>query len=335
MKKSVKMADIAARFGVSNVTVSKALSGKDGVSEDLRNKIIAAADEMGYHYGGIAKNQKSDKTYNIGVLIPERFVERNNSFYWTLYNNTAHELMNNNYYCIMELLKQEDEDACRLPKMLSENKVDGVIVLGQIHNSYADVITSQYSDILIFLDFYDKHRNIDTVLTDNFYDTYILADYLIQMGHKKIGFIGSVNATSSIQDRFMGYLKAIVENNFDYRKDWVIDDRDENGKTIEIVFPEEMPTAFVCNCDETAYYAIRKLKELGYSVPDDISVVGFDNFLMSDICEPAITTVEVNMPEMAKMAVEMLIKKINCKEYVQGRRLINGKLIIKDSVKKI
>ena len=154
MKKQVKLADIAARFGVSNVTVSKALSDKDGVSEDLRGKIKAAANEMGYRRSASDKVHQTDRTRNIGILIPERFLGRNNSFYWTLYNNVAHELMSCDYYCIMELLKPEDEDACRFPRMLLENKVEGVIILGQLHNSYADAMASKYSNILIFLDFY-------------------------------------------------------------------------------------------------------------------------------------------------------------------------------------
>ena len=80
------------------------------------------------------------------------------------------------------------------------------------------------------------------------------------MGHRKIGFIGSKFATSSIFDRYMGYLKALIENGLEVREDWVIDDRNQRD-FIEMTFPEEMPTAFVCNCDEAAYHAIRQLRE--------------------------------------------------------------------------
>jgi len=96
-----------------------------------------------------------------------------------------------------------------------------------------------------------------------------------------------------------------------------------------------MPTAFVCNCDETAFRIISMLKVRGISVPDDISVVGFDNFIVSDVCDPPITTVEVNMKAMAEETVETMIRKLENKKYSSGRKIILGKLIIKESVKKI
>ena len=96
-----------------------------------------------------------------------------------------------------------------------------------------------------------------------------------------------------------------------------------------------MPTAFVCNCDETAFRVITALKSKGLRVPEDISVVGFDNFIVSDVCDPPITTVEVNMKAMAEETVETMIRKLENKKYKSGRKIILGKLILKESVKKL
>lgn len=331
MRKEVTMSDIAKKFNVSNVTVSKALADKDGVSEDLRDKIKACAAEMGYKLSG-SKASRDGKSGNIGVIIPGRFIRPNGSFYWALYNMLVMELMKKGYYCIMEIMDADSEKELQLPKMLTDKKVSGLIVLGQVSPEYCRMINVKYSP-LVFLDFYDKHLEVEAILSDGYFGSYRLTDYLFEMGHKKIGFVGTLNATSSIKDRYMGYCRAHVEYNMQVNSEWVLDDRDANGGDIVIKLPDSMPTAFVCNCDETAYKLIKRLRECGYRVPEDISVAGYDNYLISDICEPAITTIEVNVSDMAKAAVGAILKKIENPSYRFGRKLIVGNLIIKDSVK--
>jgi len=334
MKKSVKMSDIAQKLNVSNVTISKALADKDGVSEELRTKIKQLASEMGYSYNSTAKSLKDGLTYNIGIIVPERFLGMTMSFYWVLYQNISKELLKKNYYGIFETLKQEDEENLVLPKMIQDQKIDGIIILGQANRQYVNEIMK--TDIpMICMDFYENMPNIDTIVTDNFYGTYLLTDYLIENGHRDIGFVGSIRATSSIQDRYLGYFKALIENDIAYNNEWTISDRADSGAYIDIVLPEKMPTAFVCNCDEAAYRLIKTLQKNGFEVPNDISVVGFDNYLISEICDPSITTVEVDMKAMAQSGVELIVQKVNHVHYKVGRRLISGKIIIKESVKNI
>ena len=115
----------------------------------------------------------------------------------------------------------------------------------------------------------------------------------------------------------------------------MICDRDKHGKYIELKFPKDMPTAFVCNCDAIAYNLILKLKEMGYSVPKDFSVVGFDNNIYATISEPKITTVEVDVEEMAGTAVKSILDKIKKENKSQGRSTIMGRIVYRDSVKTI
>jgi LacI family transcriptional regulator len=168
---------------------------------------------------------------------------------------------------------------------------------------------------------------------------YLLTDYLIENGHTDIRFIGRLNATSSIQDRYLGYVKALMENEIctqDSDIPKAINDRDDNGITLkEFDLPEKLPTAFVCNCDETAFRLISILRARNINVPEDVSVVGFDNFIVSDVCDPPITTVEVNMKAMAEETVATMLKKLENKKYRAGRKIILGKTVIKESVKKL
>ena len=162
----------------------------------------------------------------------------------------------------------------------------------------------------------------------------MLTNYLINAGHRNIGFLGTITSTSSIQDRYLGYYKALLEKGIPLRSEWVIDDRGPEGTSYpHFDLPVQKPTAFVCNCDEAAYCLLNQLRSEGYVVPDDISIVGYDNHIYSTISNPRITTIDVESKRMSYEAVETIIKKIRDKNYSRGRTLVTGKLIIRDSVK--
>ncbi|MFT8349562.1 LacI family DNA-binding transcriptional regulator [Clostridium saccharoperbutylacetonicum] len=335
MAKAIKLADIAEVLKVSKVTVSKALSDKDGVSDELREKIKKVAAEMGYRQNSIAKSLRDGYTYNIGVLIPEGFVEMYHSFYWELYQNVLNALTQKSYYGIMEVVNREDENNNVVPRMLQDSKVDGIIVMGELKKEYVEFLNSLDDVPVVMLDTYDKHIDYDTVTSDNYYGMYLLTDYLIEMGHRDILFVGNPRATSSIQDRFLGFTKALLERGIEYTSNSYISDREIGKKELNFELPEKMPTAFACNCDSVAYLLIKKLQDKGYKVPEDISVVGFDNYLITEISDLGITTFEVDMKTMAETAVDVILKKVRKVDYKPARRVICGKIVIKDTVKEL
>ncbi|MGL4345134.1 MAG: substrate-binding domain-containing protein, partial [Cellulosilyticaceae bacterium] len=144
------------------------------------------------------------------------------------------------------------------------------------------------------------------------------------------------NATSSIQDRFLGYYRSLLEAKLEIRTHWVISDRDEEGEAIAFILPQEMPTAFVCNCDDTAYKFINHLKKQGYKVPDEISIVGFDNDIYAEVCEPKLTTLAVDVETMTQKAATLMISKVEEEVTVKSTRIfVTGDIIYRNSVKKI
>ena len=335
IKKSVTMSDIAKEIGVSTVTVSKALGDKDGVGSELREKIKKKAEEMGYRFSGSSKDPKADLTYSISVIVAKHFINDASAFYWVIYRYIVELLQKQNYYGILDVVSEEDEETCGMPKSVTDKKVDGVIVLGQLSGTYANALLS-LGVPTVFLDFYSSRSDVETVIADNFFGSYIITNYLIGLGHRRIGFVGTVNSTSSIQDRFLGFYKAHIENRIRMNQAWIIDDRKSDGTQLtEYTIPSELPTAFVCNCDETAHKLINQLKSRGLRIPEDISVVGYDNHIYSTISDPRITTIDVNSYEMSDHAVEIIIRKIKDKSYRCGRVLVTGKLVERDSVKRL
>ena len=136
-------------------------------------------------------------------------------------------------------------------------------------------------------------------------------------------------------DRYIGYWRAMLIAGLEIRDDWLIDDRDEEGEKIEIVLPDEMPTAFVCNSDATAFELVKRLQGEGYTVPDDISVVGFDNFIYSEMSTPKITTYGVDTDALVQNTVRIMLEKLEDKDFSVGRVLVAGTLEERESVRQI
>ena len=338
MNKSVTMKNIADALGVSTVTVSKALSDKEGVGEQLRRIIKQKADEMGYcHSTSKAKGVQDGSKFNIGVIVASNYVDPDSyAFYLKVYHHVILALRKSNYSGIMEIITEDMRDSMALPVVASERKVDGIIVLGQLSTAYVQKVKDTGIP-LVLLDFYDGELEADSVVTDNVYGAYGLTEYCITMGHRKIAFVGSIHATASILDRYLGYYRALLVHGIEPRPEYILEDRDENCLfKREIALPEDMPTAFVCNCDELAYLLMEQLRKKGIRVPEDVSVVGFDNYTFIDhFTYRKLTTVAVNVEAMASEAVSLLIRQIEGGEPSNVRKVINGTLLIRDSVKNI
>ena len=332
-KKQVRLSDIAQKLNISTVTVSKALSNKEGVGDELREQIKKLASEMGYKFKSTAS---AGTTGNIGIVIPSRFFSPDASFYWYIFNHLSTALLKKGWYSIMELVSDQDEKELNLPHLLTDKKTDGILFLGQLSDEYVKKVSARYSNFIL-MDYYTADSDIDCIVNDDYYNSYLITSYLISVGHKKIRFVGTFNATSSIKDRYMGYERAMHENKLPCSFDKIIDDRDAKGMLIKMKLPgkEQMPTAFVCNSDLTASRLIQQLKEAGIKVPKDVSVTGYDNFLSEEEKTIPLTTVGVEPQLLCSMAAELIINKITGKPYIKGRHLATGKIIVRDSVMRL
>ena len=333
----VRMKDIAEKLGVSTVTVSKALSGQRGVSEELRGRIRQTASEMGY-LPDQSRRDKSRVHYNIGILTSERFVDRADSFYSHLLQLVTAEASAMECFSMMEVITAQMEQHDILPKILHrENGIDGVIVLGFLEEHYLDCLFGNPDVPVILLDFITHRRLCDCVISDNFYGSCQLTDYLFRKGHRKIAFVGTVLATGSITDRYLGYRKSMLEHSISVPDEWVIPDRDIGTGCVDrerfFPLPEDLPTAFVCNSDLTAAHLCRKLAAMGVRCPEDVSITGFDNFIYPGVEEGQFTTYEVDTKAMARKAVHNLIHKLNGEYYRRGIIVVTGRLIEYGSVR--
>ena len=325
---NVTMRDIGKKVGVSAVTVSKALAGKSGVSDEMRQRIVQIASELGYVNPNAIQGQKA-RRLDVGILVPDHFFS-GESFYFTFYRHLVQVLSNAGHFGLMEILTKESDARLELPHLLRSHRVDALILLGQPSKDYVRMIVNQPQPV-VFLDFFDESAAADAVVGDNTYGTYRLTNHLIKNGHRDIGFVGNCRATSSIMDRYLGFFRAMISRSLPIRPECIVRDRDDNGDEIPLSLPEKLPTAFVCNCDVVARRLIDQLQKQGVRVPEDVSVVGFDDFTMGNSNPPALTTFRVDFHSMAHLAVKMVTDRCAGLQRPFGRVVVSGQPVYRDS----
>ena len=326
---SVTMRELGKRLGVSAVTVSKALAGKSGVSEEMRQKIIRLANELGY-VNPNAQPARRDKELDVGILIPSAFFSPD-SFYAMLYKELVQSLTEAGYFGLLELVTPEMMQGLVLPNLLRSRRVDAIILMGQPEHAYTELLVRQQVPV-ICVDFFDTRIQADMVVGDSTGGMAMLTRHLIDQGHRDIAFYGTVNATSSIMERYLGYLAAMLGGQLPVQPEYLIPDRDENGTLRPLHLPEKCPTALVCNCDWAARWAIDQLTKQGLRVPEDISVVGYDDFSYTPATVPALTTYRVHRMDMCRTAVQLLGERCAGSRKPMCRIVVGGECVFRDSV---
>ena len=327
---NVTMRDIGRMMGVSAVTVSKALAGKSGVSEDMRRKIVRLAAEMGY-VNPNAGQVRPARSLDVGILIPDRFFSPD-SFYAMFYKELVQALTDAGHFGILEMLTAQTVADLTLPNMVRSRHVDALVMLGQPSEAYRQMIARQATP-MVFLDFYDTAVMADAVVGDSTYGAACLTEHLIARGHRDIGFVGDVRASSSIMERYLGFVSAMMRSGLSVRPECIVKDRDEQGNLMPLDLPEQLPTAFVCNCDTVAAWVIEQLQSRGVRVPEDVSVTGYDDFLPGSPAIPALTTFRVDRRAMVQTTVRLVMEHCSGIRRPVGRVVVGGQPIYRDSVK--
>lgn len=335
MSKKITMSDIAKELGISTVTVSKALSGQKGVGEQMRQRIIEIANERGYQK---SVSIEANESYKIGVLIGSRYVGNIDSFYGHMYQIFSAKAAKIGSFTMLEILSDDDEKNLVYPKIIGDGNVDAVVIMGALGEEYLNMLDDKLGTPTFYMDFTDRKHKKDSVISGSFYGSYILTNYLFDKGHTQIGYVGTVLSTPSITDRYLGYVRAMMEHGIDIKKEWILNDRSINNDKVDLennlVLPKgKLPTAFVCNCDLTANVFMQYLKVKGYKVPEDISIVGYDDFLFADVSSIGITTYKVDMDEMVKRTLKRITHVLRGEKYRGGLSIVEGYLIERDSVK--
>ncbi|MBD3917189.1 LacI family DNA-binding transcriptional regulator [Paenibacillus sp. PR3] len=335
-KKKVSMQDIADHLGISKNAVSLALLNKQGVSTDMRNKIIEAAKQLGY--GPYGDN------HNIGgtvlVLVPERIMSYEDNEHFKFFHDIIWGLEKSirarGLNAVIAPIDAEMEANLILPRHCTELTYKGIILFGIVDRAYAEIVW-ELEVPLVMLDSYHSGLPCPVVASDNVEGAYEAVSVLIQAGHRDIGFIGPTNLTSSHQERWFGYWRAMTENGLSIDPAKVMsssvgfqDTKVELGTFIDGL--KQLSTAFFCGNDRIAYLFASQLRSRGIRVPEDVSIVGFDDLKYEESEGLQLTTMRVEKASLCSAAIDMLLKTEG-KFRETLRHYIRPTLITRESVR--
>lgn len=338
----ITMKDIAEKLNISINAVSLALNSKAGVSEETRKQVLDVAEELGY----LDKSPKFVKTFankNICVIIKEYYFE-DSVFYGKIMMGIGEEARRKGYDIITCLIRENEEN---IPSCIESKKVCGIIVIGRIQDEY--LIKLKCNKIpVVLVDHTSLLESTDSILTDNKLGTFNITKLLIERGYKNIGFFGDLEYSLSIKERFFGYKEAIKsflefknykETEGFIEKNSILYEIEEDiiNKNIEAIKEkikqiEKIPEAFVCSNDNAAIALITALKELGYKIPNDIAIVGFDDIVLSSLIEPKLTTVRVEKDFMGRKAIDRLLWRLENKKSQNEKTILSVEIVERDSV---
>ncbi|MDO5558801.1 MAG: LacI family DNA-binding transcriptional regulator [Oscillospiraceae bacterium] len=334
MKKGTRMIDIAESLNISVVTVSNALNNRGGVSPELREMIKKMADEIGYQYDNSSKNGSKSESVTIGILYSDSAIGGNDNMVWQMCQKISEEFVKVNSFVITENVSKNMISEAILPRLITENKVSGVIILGNLPKLYITEI-KDYGLPMLMVEC--ESENKDSIMVDKYNSGFMLADYLYSKGHRKIGFVGEISSDDNVCDLYLGYLKAILRYNLEKNETWLLSDKDSSGlmKRKFDIDLKTLPTAFVCSRDESAFRLAASLKASGINVPGDVSIVSFGNSFAAEMSDPPITSVGVDADNISRIASEMMVKKLNDESVSYGTSYIAGIIKERESVSEI
>ncbi|SKC83566.1 LacI family DNA-binding transcriptional regulator [Maledivibacter halophilus] len=328
----VTIKDIARMANVSTTTVSRVINNKsEGVSESTRKKILDLVKEFNYQPNALARGLVTKKTKTIGLIIPDI----SNPFFPDIARGVEDSA---NDYGYNVFLCNTDEDLHKESEYinaLKEKYVDGIIFTLASIPKYEHILDLIKSGIpVVMMDRFIESKDIKGVFLDNLEGGYIATKHLIDLGHRKIGCITGPLHTKTSIERYEGYQKALMDANITLDKSFVVESNykmDGGMKAAEELLREKKITSiFACN-DLMAYGAYKVIKACEYKIPQDISIVGFDDILISQMLETQLTTIKQPTYDMGATAAKMLIDMIEGKKVRKKIVSFKPQLIIRQS----
>lgn len=308
--------EIAKAVGIDSSTVSRALNNSERVSPKTKEKVLQAAKELGYKTNMLASNLRQNKSNTIGVVAP-----RISRYFFSAVISGIEECAFAEGYNV--IISQSLEKLNREKKIINNfvaNRVDGVLI--SISWETVDCEHLKYlQEIDMPLVFFDRHceglPNSNKVLFGDSQGAYLATEHLIKNGCKKIAHFAGPQNLELYKNRLNGYKEALSANNISFDPKLVIESnllKMDGYESMEKLMTGsiEVDAVFSAN-DAAAVSAIKFLKKLGKKVPEDIAFVGFSNDPLSEVIDPALTTIDQFGFEMGKKACELLIKNINNK----------------------
>ncbi|MCZ8511080.1 LacI family DNA-binding transcriptional regulator [Paenibacillus filicis] len=323
--------DIAREAGVSIATVSQVINGKGKISEERRSEIMQIIERLNYQPSVIAAALTGKKTYTLGLLVPDI----SNPFFAEIaraVEDQGHQL---GYSVMICSTDNKDERVERYLSLLQQKSVDGIIIGTGIENKemLKPLLERDIPIALIAREM--PSLDVNTVVVDDFIGGALAARHLTGLGHARLAVLAEEARVSSSRERVRGFMQTLEEAGLN-REDVIVRHCDyvvEDGKrkALELLSTSGRPTAIFCCNDLLAIGALQAAKELELRVPEDLSVIGFDDTILASVTDPPLTTVAQPIGSMGNKVVDLLVQELKKEADFKQRVVLRPELVVRRS----
>ena len=333
----LSMQDIAKIANVSRPTVSRVIHSPGKVSEETRTKVLKAMKQHNYIYDAVAGELAGSKSSVIGLVVPT-----NSGSIISLVANAIHDVARrHNYSVISSNSYYNPENELNHMMTFLQRRVAGIILVGvsSMEDAYFEHVSRLGVPLVVVWEA-PEHKSISYVAMDSYNGSYTAAKYLLDLGHKRIGFVsGYFSRLGRIQKRYMGFQKALEERGIKHSSELFVDKEISMESGMEagnrLFALKDRPTAVMTTSDTIAMGVMASVRRHGLSVPEDVSVIGFDDLELASYCFPPLTTVCVPSYDLGKKAAEFLFSNIEQGKNVVEKILAHTELVVRKSCDKV
>lgn len=329
--RQVTIVDVAREAGVSYSTVSRVMNGYPHVSAEKRESVLNAMTRLGYVVNQQARSLAGGRSHVIGLLVPDV----GNGYIGEIMRGIDDELAAAQYDLMLYTTHRQKTKESIYVATLTRGMTDGLLLLLPLNpEAYLSALHEEQFPYVVI-----DHQGFDdfspTVIATNWQGAYDATTYLIELGHRRIGFIAGTPALSSAIERLEGYKAALAAHGIAFQPALIANGDFAQSASYEaanvLLDLPQPPTAIFAASDMSAFGAMEAIRNRGLNIPQDISVIGFDDIPMSAHMHPALTTVRQPLAEMGRRATRMLFKLIDNPEEEVGRVMLDTELVIRDS----
>ena len=324
--------DVAKKAGVSIATVSYSITGRRFVSDELKERVRIAMEEVEYKPNYLARSLRIGQTRTIGLIVPDI----TNLFFAEISRHFENIGLKNGYTVIHCNSDDDIKKQSMCLDTLGNMMVDGIVFISARNNQSTFDQLTDFNIPFVLVDRIGIEANADIIKVDNFYGGYQATNYLISIGHREIGCIAGPPKVDLFIERTNGYLEALKDNNIEPNKEFIVSGnlRFSGGKTAmeKLIDLPKPPTAVFACGDMMAVGAMRAVFNRKLNVPENISIVGFDNNPIAEVITPPLTTISQPIKKIANISMEILLKRIKGNVTLPPEKIVlKPELIIRDS----
>ncbi|EFM4170679.1 DNA-binding transcriptional regulator CytR [Escherichia coli] len=327
------MKDVALKAKVSTATVSRALMNPDKVSQATRNRVEKAAREVGYLPQPMGRNVKRNESRTILVIVPDIC----DPFFSEIIRGIEVTAANHGYLVLIGDCAHQNQQEKTFIDLIITKQIDGMLLLGSRLPFDASIEEQRNLPPMVMANEFAPELELPTVYIDNLTAAFDAVNYLYEQGHKRIGCIAGPEEMPLCHYRLQGYVQALrrcgimVEPQYIARGDFTFE---AGSKAMQQLLDlPQPPTAVFCHSDVMALGALSQAKRQGLKVPEDLSIIGFDNIDLTQFCDPPLTTIAQPRYEIGREAMLLLLDQMQGQHVGSGSRLMDCELIIRGSTR--